>query len=332
MTTAATAHRPGPSHRPSPAHRLTPAHYEPDRVPAVVLRHAGRPDTLGVGRPGKIGLLELGFERIGRPTETGRRTELVTRYQKSPLQIMRPLYFDPARPDLAITYLMSTGGGIVQADRLRLDLHCGPDTAVHLTTQAATKIHRMDADYATQLVNLTAAEGSYVEYLPEPIIPHRDSRCYQRTVITVAPSATVLASETVSAGRIAHGERNAYQVFASDLEWRRPDGRLLALDTVRLEPGGSGVTGPAVLAGHDLVSTFYAVSPLAPATAIADTLHGALASSGLLYGVSVLPGDCGAWLRVLGSDSPAVTAAAHRAWDAVRRLLIGAPAPAMRRS
>ncbi|WP_369185797.1 urease accessory protein UreD [Streptomyces sp. Y1] len=308
------------------AARLAPAHYEPPRVPGAVLRHAGRPAALGVGRPGKIGLLELGFEQAGG------RTELVTRYQKSPLQIMRPLYFDPLRPDLAVTFLMSTGGGIVQADRLRLDLHCGPGTAVHLTTQAATKVHRMDTDYATQQVFLTAAQDSYVEYLPEPTIPHRHSRFYQRTVITAAPSATVLAGETVLAGRLAHGERNAYQVFATDLEWRRPDGRLFALDTVRLEPTGSGTTGPAVLAGHDLMSTFYAVTPLVSADEIADALHEALADSGLLYGVSVLPADAGAWLRVLGSDPPTVTAALHRAWDTVRRLLIGAPAPALRKS
>ena len=306
--------------------RLEPAHYQPARVPAEVLRYAGRPDTLDVGSPGKVGLLELGFEQLGG------RTELVTHYQKSPLQIMRPLYVDPCRPDLAVTYLMSTGGGIVQADRLRTDLYFGAGTAGHITTQAATKIHGMDTDYATQLVNLRADEGSYVEYLPEAGIPYAGSRCYQRTVITVAESATVLAGETLVGGRIARGERNRYQVFASDLEWRRPDGRLLALDTVRLEPGRGSVDGPAVLAGHDLMSTFYAVTPAAPAAEVADTLHTALAGSGLAFGVSVLPYDAGAWLRVLGSDSPAVTAAVRQAWDAVRRLLIGVPAPALRKT
>ena len=47
-----------------PSERLRPEHYEPTRVPAEVRRHAGVPDTLGVGRPGKIGLLELGFEHV----------------------------------------------------------------------------------------------------------------------------------------------------------------------------------------------------------------------------------------------------------------------------
>ncbi|MGW7447073.1 urease accessory protein UreD [Kitasatospora sp. NPDC054795] len=314
--------------------RLDPRHYEPARVPYEVRRHAGTPDTLAVGRPGKVGLLELAFERIGG------RTELTGHYQKSPLQIMRPLYFDPARPDLAVTFLMSTGGGILQADRLRTDLRCGADTAVHLTTQAATKVYRMEYDYATQLVNLAAGPRAYVEYLPEPVIPFVDSRLYQRTVLTVDPEATVLAGETVLAGRLARGERNAYRVFASDLEVRRPDGELVALDTVRLEPstaGGGGVTGPAVLAGHDVMSSLYVLSPLAPAGRIADVLHEAVADCGrgraeLLYGVSVLPQDSGAWLRLLGSDTRAVAAALRAAWDAVRQLLIGVPAPQLRKT
>lgn len=330
MTVATTASSSAAAEVP----RLDPRHYEPARVPYEVRRHAGTPDTLAVGRPGKVGLLELAFEKIAG------RTELTGHYQKSPLQIMRPLYFDPARPDLAVTFLMSTGGGILQADRLRTDLRCGADTAVHLTTQAATKVYRMEHDYATQLVNLTAGPRAYVEYLPEPVIPFVDSRLYQRTVLTVDPDATVLAGETVLAGRLARGERNAYRVFASDLEVRRPDGELVALDTVRLEPsptGGGGVTGPAVLAGHDVMSSLYVLSPLAPPGRIADVLHEAVAgcgrsSGGLLYGVSVLPQDSGAWLRLLGSDTRAVAAALRAAWDAVRRLLIGVPAPELRKT
>ncbi|WP_280696855.1 urease accessory protein UreD [Kitasatospora sp. GP82] len=297
-----------------------------------MLELTGNADTLAAGRPGKVGLLELRYARIGE------RTELVDRYQKSPLQIMRPLYIDPLRPDLPVTYLMSTGGGIVQADRNRIDIDCGPDTAVHLTTQAATKVHRMEFDHATQLVNLRAGPRSYVEYLPDPLIPYRDSRLYQRTQATVDPSATVLLGETISAGRLAMGERNAYRMLYSDLEIQRPDGELLAVDTVRLEPASAepgsthSVTGPAVLGGHDLVSTLFAVTPLAPAAQVADTLYEALRPTGLIFGVSTLPEDCGAWVRVMSDDSPALTRAMRTAWDALRRLLIGTPAPDLRKS
>ncbi|MFE2287420.1 urease accessory protein UreD [Streptomyces sp. NPDC059443] len=309
-----------------PPARLDPTHYEPPRVPLEVLRHASVPDTLGVGRPGKVGLLELGFERAGG------RTELVRHYQKSPLQIMRPLYFDPHRPDLPITFLMSTGGGVIQADRLRTDLVFGPGTSGHVTTQAATKVYRMEHDYAAAQTFLTAGPDAYVEYLPDPVIPYVDSRFYQRTIVTAHPTATVLASETVLSGRLARGERNAYEVFASDFELRRPGGELVAVDTVRLEPGGSGVDGPAVLAGHSVMACFFAVSPLAPARELADLLHATLADHGLPYGVSVLPQECGAWVRLLGEHTEAVTRALTAVWDALRRRLIGVPAPAIRKT
>ncbi|MEU9461693.1 urease accessory protein UreD [Streptomyces sp. WC2508] len=287
----------------------------------------GTPDTLAAGRPGKVGLLELGYARVGG------RTELVDRYQKSPLQIMRPLYIDPLRPDLPVTYLMSTGGGIVQADRNRIDIDCGPGTSVHLTTQAATKVHRMEFDHATQIVDLAAGERSYVEYLPDALIPYRDARFYQHTRVTVDPTATVLLGETIAAGRLARGERHAYRMLFSDLEVRRPDGTLLAVDSVRLDPHGpGGVTGPAVFAGHDLMASLYAVTPLAPAARVADTLHEALEPTGLLFGASTLPDDCGAWVRVVGSDPPALTRAMRAAWDAVRQLLIGVPAPDLRKT
>lgn len=185
-----------------------------------------------------------------------------------------------------------------------MDIDCGPGTAVHLTTQAATKVHRMEFDHATQVVNLAAGEGSYVEYLPDALIPYRDARFYQQTRVTVDPTATVLLSETIAAGRLARGERHAYRLLFSDLEIQRPDGTLLALDTVRLDPHGSGpVTGPAVFADHDLMATLYAVTPLAPAAEVADILHEALLTTGLAFGVSTLPDDCGAWVRVVSSDS-----------------------------
>ncbi|RAJ31999.1 urease accessory protein [Kitasatospora sp. SolWspMP-SS2h] len=310
------------------ADRLDAAYWSAGRLPAEVAGWAARPDTLAPGSPAKVGILDLAFAvRAGR-------TELVERYQKTPLQIMRPLWIDPARPDAAHVYLMATGGGVTQADRYRIDVRCGPGTRVHLTTQAATKVFRMEQDYASQLVHLEAAPGAYLEYLPDPLIPFRDSRFYQRTTVTAAPGSTVVLGETITAGRLARDERHDYRVLATDLEIVRPDGTPLAVDTLRLTPGGDRrtVTGPAVFAGHDHLATLFVVSDLRPAAEIADTLHRALDGRGLRYGVSTLPEDAGAWLRLL-EDSPVRTAAALAdAWRAVRLLLTGIPAPALRKT
>lgn len=297
-------------------------------VPEIVAGYAGTPETLPAGSPGKDGVLELGFVRIGG------RTELSQHRQQPPLQIMRPLYVDPERPDLPVVYLMSTGGGLVQGDRMRLDIDCGPDTSVHLTTQASTKVQRMDTDYATQTVTLRAGAGAFVEYLPEPLIPFGGARLHQRTTVTVDPSATVILGETVLAGRLARDEKHEYDVFASDLEVVRPDGVLLAVDTIRLQPSDGGVTGPAVFGDHDVMGTLYVLTPLAHARALADVLHDAIEgqTDGIEAGVSILPEDCGVWLRVLGTETEAVAAVVRQAWDAARRLLIGVPAPHIRRT
>ena len=245
---------------------------------------------------------------------------------------MRPLYIDPRRPDLPVVYLMSTGGGIVQADRLRLDIDCGADAAVLVTTQAATKVHRMDTDYATQLVDIDVGAAGLVEYLPAPTIPYGGSRFHQRTVVTADPSATVLIADTVVAGRLARGERHAYDVYASDFELRRPGGAAVAVDTVRLEPARAPVTGPGMWGGRSLMATLYAVGPGCAATVLADELHAALDDPALRSGVSTLPGECGVWARVLGDHPPVVAAALRRAWDVTRRLLLGVPAPDLRRT
>ncbi|WP_327092177.1 urease accessory protein UreD [Nonomuraea sp. NBC_01738] len=301
--------------------RLSPGRYEPRWIPEPVRRHSGAVDTLPVGSPGKVGVLDLAFRRIGD------RSELTGHFQKAPLHITRPLYYDPALPGLPYVMLMMSGGGVLQGDRYRLDVSCGPGAAVHLTTQGATRLYRMEQDYATHLVELEVGPGGYLEYLPDPAIAFGGSRYYQRTRVTAAPDATVVLGETLLAGRLARGERHAYTAFCTDLEVCEPGGGLVFADPLRLVPGDSPVDGPAVMAGFGVMSSLYVVTGDRPAQEVADTMHEALAASGLRAGAGVLPGERGAWARLLGDRSPEVLTAFHAVWDAVRRLLLGVPAP-----
>ncbi|GAA3863144.1 urease accessory protein UreD [Leifsonia kafniensis] len=310
-------------------YRVTASHYEPTRVPQEVLRFAGDPESLRVGSPGKVGVLQLTFAR------NSRGTELTKHYQKSPLQIMRPLYYDPLRPDMPSTMLMTTGGGMVSGDRHRTDLVFGQDTSAHVTTQAFAKVYRMEFGYAAATTNLTLEAGAFVEFLPDPVIPFANSRYYQRTAVVLDSTATLIASETVYAGRLARDERHLFDVYASDFEVRRPDGTLVALDRVRLCPTDSDVNGVAVLGGFDVLAMLYVLTPLISASELADQLHSALAEAygaELLFGVSVLPGESGVWLRLLSNDTVLVARASALAAGFVHELLTGIPAPASRKS
>ncbi|HWM16946.1 MAG TPA: urease accessory protein UreD [Microbacterium sp.] len=318
--------------------RLQPEHFEAPHVPVEVARYGTDAHTLPVGSPGKVGILELEFALRG--AGDGRRTELVHHFQKSPLQIMKPLYYNPLRPDMPYTYVMTTGGGILHNDRQRTDLVFGPGTSAHVTTQAHTKIYRMESGYATSLVNVDLGEGAYVEYLPDPLIPYVDSRYYQRTAVSLHPEATLVIGETIYAGRLTRGEHNAYAALASDLEVRRPGSTVVpvAFDRIRLVPRHGHVGGIAVLGGRDIVSSLYVLTQGVPARDLADALHETTARAldgcedeSARFGVSVLPGESGAWLRFVGDDTIISSAVQTAASAAVHELITGLPAPQIRK-
>ncbi|MEH6818958.1 MAG: urease accessory protein UreD [Dietzia psychralcaliphila] len=318
---------------------------DPGHVSAVVTAgpvHAA--GSLPVGSPGKVGVLDLDFR-----TSAGGRTVLADRYQKSPLQVMRSLYVDPVLPHVPVTYLMSTGGGVVGGDRLDIDVHLADRTHAVITTQAATRVHRMDAGYATQNVTLTLGAGAVCEWVPDPLIPYAGSRFQQRLRATVPDDAVLVVSDVLTAGRVARGERWAMDALVSHVELTRPDGTPVVVDTTRIVGGaGAGVdagqAGPdddLVTGGSDAIGTVFVLAP-GPAADLAAAMRAATDScegvrrgdvsrGDVSCGVSTLPEGCGAWARVLGRSPEAVESAVRAVWSAAREHALGAPAPNLRK-
>lgn len=317
---------------------------DPGHVSAVVAAgpaHAA--GSLPVGSPGKVGVLDLDYR-----VDADGRTVLADRYQKSPLQVMRPLYVDPVLPHVPVTYLMSTGGGVVGGDRLDIDVRMADRSHSVITTQAATRIHRMDAGFATQDVALTLGAGAVCEWVPDPLIPYAGSRFQQRLRATIPEDAVLVVSDVLTAGRVARGERWAVDALVSQVELARPDGTPVVVDTTRImgRAGagvgagvGAGQTGPdddMVTGGSDAIGTLFVLAP-GPAADLAASMRAAIGSSvGVRWdevrcGVSTLPEGCGAWARVVGGSPEAVDAAVRAVWSAARKHVLGAPAPDLRK-
>jgi len=302
--------------------------HTPGHIPAELMALGDSlQGTLAVGAPGKVGRLELGLAcRDGV-------TRLVRHYQRSPLHIYRPIYLDPRLPGMAFIFMQQSGDGLVQGDRYCVDIECAAAATAHVTTQAATNVFVARQDFVTQVVDLRVRDQAVLEYLPDPVVPFRGSRLFQRISVTAAPSATVIVGETLLPGRVAHGEAYAYDVYWTETETRRPDGTLLFADTLRLgRAAGALPQSIALLGGDHVISTLHVVSERLAPDEVAALLREALAAHrDVLSGVSELPNACGATVRLLAPSSGSAKAAMRTAWDAARGALIGAPAPDLRK-
>ncbi len=281
---------------------------------------------LPVGAPGKVGVLELALARRGGTTRVEHQ------YQRAPLHVYRPIHLDANLPEMAFVFVQQFGDGFVDGDRCRIDIDCGADAAVHVTTQAATNLYRAERNFATQLVDLRAGRGALLEYLPDPVVPFRGSRFFQRTRLTADLDSTVILAELLLPGRVARGEIHAYDLYWAETEARRPDGTLLFADLLRFRPTeGEGPQSLGLLGGRDVVATLHVVTQRVPAAELVEPLRQAMTDYGVLAGVSELPNECGASARVLGTTSKAVRAALTSAWNAARLALLGVPAPDLRK-
>jgi urease accessory protein len=308
--------------------RDDPAWYTPSDLPEELIAFDGSlRGALEVGAAGKVGLLDLALSRHGGATRLGRH------YQRAPLHLYRPIYLDEGRPDMAFLFLQQSGDGLVQGDRYRVDIDCGPGSATHVTTQAATNIFGGRQNFATQLVNLRVGAGAVLEYMPDPVVPFRGSRLFQRMCLTLDPEATVICGETLLPGRVAHREAHVYDLYWSEIEVRRPDETPLFADALRLSPcANKSPRSIGLLGAHDVIAALYVISRQTDAADMVAMLRTALAGrADVLVGASELPNESGALVKILGPSSKAVQAALRAAWNTARLELLGTPAPNLRK-
>jgi urease accessory protein len=285
-------------------------------------RYQDEPGQMRSGMPGKAGALRLGFERRGD------RSALVDLYRRAPLLVQKALYWDDELPGMPCVFMIHTSGSVLQGDRFDIEIRVGDGAQAHVTNQAATKIHEMEANFAAQDVVIELGEDAYLEYLPGVMIPHKHARFVGRLTMTVPASATVIAGDVLMPGRKYHGEGELfeYDVFSSTVSARRPDGTPLFTEKLLVEPGRSPVRDVAVMGGYDVLGTVMVVTSPEAATAILAQTP-AVFGPELASGASRLPNDAGLIFRVLGMETDPVRAAVRTFWDVVRRTVVGVAVP-----
>jgi urease accessory protein len=294
----------------------------PELVP-----YRDEPRQMASGAPGKNGLLDMTFVRQGN------RSVLAHLARQAPLLVQQALYWDEHLPGLPCVYIITTSGCVLQGDRLDVSITVGADAMAHVTTQSATKIHRMDANFAAQSQRLSLAGNAYLEYLPGPTIPHRHSRFITCTKATVASDATLLYGEILQPGRKHHarGELFEYDLYSSALTASRPDGTALFTEKLLAQPWRHPVRQAGVMGPFDVFANVTLVCPQRHADKIFEqVVPGADARSGCVAGASRLPNDAGLTYKVLGIETEPVKAMVRAFWQLVRQEVASAPIPAAR--
>ena len=261
------------------------------------------------------------------------RTAVRARRQRFPLRTTMPFYLDAAAPGMAFVYVQNPTGGVFAGDRLITSVAAEPDARVHMTTQSATKLYRCETAPAHQELSFVLGAGAYVEYIPDPLIPHAGSQYTQSTSVELATGAMFVACETIAPGRRARGERFAYDLLELDMSVRR-EGRELCAERLRLEPHRARPDRPGVLDDAEYLVSLIAVAPEADEVALARAIGDALAGharAGVRGAAGELPGGAGALARILARDAVGAVDALRSAWGAARLALLGVPLPERRK-
>lgn len=306
------------------------SHYIPSDIPPEFSVYQAEPGQLGVGKAGKIGALLLRLE--GDPTI--KKTVIREQYCKVPLFIQRAMYLEETLPAMAYVYIISPSGGILQGDRYRIDITLSNNAFAHVTTQSATRIYKMERNFATQMVNVVVEEGSYFEYIPDQIIPFRNSRFYQAVELNVHDNATMIYSEMLVPGRVASGESFEYDICYIKTIARNQVGRLRFMDVIKLEPKKEDLRVEGILGKFDVVGTVYIITREFYIKDLQQEINAKIAGleGALSGGASILPAKQGIIVRILGKTAGDVRNMIFEALRISRNQIIGASFSGIRKA
>ena len=273
-------------------------HSTPSDIPHEISQYDGDVAQMNVGKSGKIGFLELELQN-----DSERQKTIITRKQTQvPLYVQKALHYDLDYPSMAHVFILSPSGGILQGDRYRMDVELKNNAISHLTTQGATRIYKMESNYATHMVTLNLKDNSYLEFIPEQIIPYKNSRFYQKTNLDIDESSTVIYSETIVPGRIAMGEMFDFDVCYLKTEGKI-NGKTKFRDSSLLTPKTQKIQALTMFDNKTILTSVYVLTKK-DVTKINDLINELFSQmENMTGGSSLLPNDSGISIRILGNSS-----------------------------
>ena len=283
------------------------------------------PAQMPSGTVGNDGYLRLEF------ADQGDRSVMAFMDRRVPFLVQRALYWDEAMPQMPCIFIITTTGCVLQGDRMALEIEVGKNAQAHVTTQSATKVHMMNANYASQLQDIVVEEGGYLEYMPDPLIPHRTSRFLSKTRISVAETGSLLYAEVVLPGRKYHHEDElfGFDLYSSTIEaTRRESGEKLFVEKFIIDPRETDLSRTGIMNGYEVFGNVILMTTKEKTMQVREAVEAGLdKEADLAYGASLLPGECGLIFKVLGMTSESVRGKIREFWQIARKAVTGHDLP-----
>ena len=297
-------------------------------------RTAQHLQTDSTGRAGILNV-ELQADSTGRTIITRQRCQ-------APLQIQRVLYPETLLPNMAYLYLLSSSGGILQGDRYRTEIALKNNAVAHITTQGATRIYGMNNNYASQTVSITVQQGSYLEYIPDQMIPYKNSRYHQRVNIQLDEQSTLIYSEILTPGRVAMNESFQYDICYLQTYCLDEDKKIKFLENAKIQPNTRGIDTFGILGSHKTTGTVYLLTAkrhliqleVAVNKVVSDVIDeiAKTSNSTVVFGTSTLPNQAGIIVRILGDKTDDVTHVIFKILQVSRKKILGVSCSKIRKS
>ncbi|WP_258041605.1 urease accessory protein UreD [Citrobacter amalonaticus] len=288
----------------------------------IPLAYRQEPEQMPSGAVGKDGFLHLGFRYAGD------KSILHQMEKRIPLFAQKALYHDEALPGLPCVTVMSTSGCILQGDRIALSINVGENAYAYVTTQSATKVHSMEQNYGAQVQFITLNNNAYLEYMPDPLILHRQARFINDTVIGYTRSSTLIYSEIIISGRRYHHENelNGFDYYSSTVSAKDESGHVVFKEQIQLSPQAYSMADIGVMGNYQILGTVFILTPqmnIASIMAACDSHY----CEECCYGISTLPAESGLIFKILANDSGVVKKHIRKIWALTRKVALNADLP-----
>jgi urease accessory protein len=227
--------------------------------------------------------------------------------------------------------LLNPTGGLVGGDFLLTQIIQEPNTHVCLTTPSATRVYRTLSDPAVQETLIQVRDGAFLEYLPDHVIPYRNSQFRQLLRVEMGRASRAILWDALASGRVACGERWSFDEVDSCVEISLC-GRPIFLNRARICPANLDPDRLGFAEGFNYMATLVLVANELDGWKETTAALGAeLRNIPQIHGGASELASAGCIVKLLARSASDLLTVQAALWARARQIVLGSPAIDLRK-